>query len=475
MLTENKQEKINFYSNFYFSVCTMLTPNFELDQTDNYIIIKIKARFANVNETEIDVNGTQVTFYSSPYFLKLHLPSEVEETDSSSGSYDWDTYTFTFTLNKVNPGEVFPDLNLINKFLTPKKTTLTINPSIEVLNEDCSEENYDDDDEENIDCNFLQKPVAEEIVVSTKYGFANQVQQAFNNFNDEFFEVIEIKNPDDLNFDQRKSLQVAKEISDFCDDHYLADLMMEPDEFQSVLKLKPFWFDSQFSFNDSQISVLKSFGNKEYLLNKEDKKSALLSLIDIIYAYCYNIRANLGEENAESAWLINKLSSTLSWFRSFDTFDEVVLSCVRRSLCYPLYRRWDLSILLFSDVRKIFENGCVCLLTCLLDVYKIFNSSEPRYVLNQLYIKDYCIWIQQLKSTHFDTVIKLFDNIRIEKGFLQLDLEELEVAAMSVNEDIENLKQVMSTHSDSVESKLQQLQISSEDSSLDSDDDDEKD
>jgi len=450
----------------------MLTPNFELDQTDDYLIIKIKARFANVNETEIDVNGTQVTFYSSPYYLRLHLPNEVEETDSSSGSYDWDTYTFTFKLNKVNPGEIFPDLDLINKFLTPKKTTHTINPSIEVLNENCvDDDDDDDDDEESIDCNFLQKPISEENIICTKYGFANQVRNAFNNFNDEFFEVIEIKNPDDLNFDQRKSLQVTKELSDFCDDHYLADLMMEPDEFQSVLNFKPFWFSTQCSLNDSQISVLKSFGNKEYLLNKEDKKSALLSLVDIIYAYCYNIRVNLGEENAESAWIINKLSSTLSWFRIFDTFDEVVLSCVRRSLCYPLYRRWDLSILLLSDVRKIFENGCVCLLTSLLDIYKMFNSSEPRYVLNQLYIKDYCIWIQQLKSTHFETVIKLFDCSKIEKGLLQLDLDELEVAAMSVDEDLEILKQTLSTNSDNVESKLRQLQISSDDSSLDSDDD----
>lgn len=454
---------------FYFSVITMLTPNFELDQTDEYLIIKIKARFANVNETEIDVNGTQVTFYSSPYYLKLHLPGEVEETDSSSGSYDWDSYTFTFTLNKLNKGETFPDLDLINKFLTPKKTSHSINPSIEVLNEN---NDVTDSEDSDIDCEFLQKPIPEENLISTKYGFANQTQNSFNSYNEEFFEVIEIKNPDGLNFDQRKSLQINKELADFCDDHYLADLMTEPDEFQNVLNFKPFWFDTPCTLNDSQKNILKSFGNKEYLLSKEDKKSALLSLVDIIYAYCYSIRTNLGEENAESAWLINKLASTLSWFRNFDTFDEVVISCARRSLCYPLYRRWDLSILLLSDTRKIFENGCVCLLTCLLDIYNMFNSSEPRYVLNQLYIKNYCIWIQQLKSTHFDTVIKLFDDNKIEKGLLQLDLEELEVAAMSVDEDYAIVEQALYSSHNNIETQLQQLQIStSDDSSLDSDDD----
>lgn len=452
----------------YFSVYTMLTPNFELDQTDDYLILKIKARFANVNETEIDVNGSEITFYSSPYYLRLHLPGEVAETDSSSGSYDWDSYVFTFKLNKVNPGEHFPDLNLINKFLTPI-TTRAINPSIEVLNEN-PHSNNDDDDNDDIDCHFLQKPEPEENMISMKYGFANQIQNAFNSYNEEFFEIIEVKNPDDLNFDQRKSLQDAKELADFCDDHYLADLMIEPDELQSILNFKPFWFTSKCVLNDSHLSTLKSFGNKEYLLSKEDKKSALLSLVDIIYAYCFCIRTNLGEENAESAWVINKLSSTLSWFRNFDTFDETVLSCVRRSLCYPLYRRWELSILVLSDVRKIFENGCICLLTCLLDVYKIFNSSEPRYVLNQLYIKDYCIWIQQLKTTHFETILKLFGDNQIKKDHLKLDLEELEVAAMSVDEDMTILEQTQNINSDSVLSRLRRLHISSSESSLDSDD-----
>lgn len=451
----------------------MLTPNFELEQTDDYLIVKIKARFANVNETEIDVNGTQITFYSSPYYLRLHLPGEVEETDSSSGSYDWDSYVFTFKLNKVNPGEHFPDLNLINKFLTPKITNHTINPSIEVLNKSSS----DDENDSDIDCDFLQElPVLEENTISMKYGFGNQTQNAFNNFSDEFFEIIEIKNPDDLNFEARKSLQETKELADFCDDHYLADLMMIPDELPSILNFKPFWLDNTtFTLNDAHQNTLKSFGNKEYLLSKDDKKSALLSLVDVVYAYCYSVRTNLGEENTESPWLINKLSSTLSWFRSFDTFDEVVLSCIRRSLCYPLYRRWDLSMCVLSDVRKIFENGCVCLLTCLLDIHKMFNSSEPRYVLNQLYIKDYCIWIQQIKSTHFDTITKLFDDNKIEKGLLQLDLEELEIAASSVDEDIAFMERAEISTSHSIESKLQQLQISSSEteSSLDSDDEEE--
>lgn len=480
---------------FCFSVFiyTMLTPNFELDQTDEHLIIKIKARFANVNETEVDVNGNVVIFYSSPYYLRLHLPGEVAETDSSSGSYDWDSYVFTFKLNKVNPGEHFPDLELVNKFLAAKKPPARpINPSIEVLGE--SSQGDDGDSDSDIDCDFLQQPAPEQDVcaVGAGYGFANQTRNAFNCVSGEFFEVVDLKNPDGTGFEERRSLQAAKETADFCDDHYLADLMAPPSELRAVLDFEPFWSRgaAECALTDAHRDTLRTFGNREYLLSRDEKKSALLSLVDIIYAYCYAVRTNMGDENAESAWSVNKLSATLCWFRRFDSFDETVASCVRRSLCYPLYRRWDLSVAVLSDVRAVFANGCACLLACLLDVHGMFSASEPRYVFNQLYIRDYCIWVQQLHSSNFDTVVKLFDGDRVEKAHLQLDLEELEVAAMTIEEDIEIVQRQLNgddtdteetdTDGDSdIESGLQRLRLrtsssSSEGSSLDSDDDDDE-
>jgi len=450
----------------------MLTPNFELDQTDDYLILKIKARFANVKNTEIDVDGNQITFCSYPYYLRLHLPGELKETSASSGFYDWDLSIFTFNINKVNPGEKFPDLNLINKFLEQPKTYQSFKPkpSIEVLKKNNDDDNNDVDDEDNINCYFLQVPLSDQNNVRVKYGFGNQTQDGFNHFKGEFFGIIEISGIDDMDFNQRKTTQYATEYLEFSDDHYLADLMTEPDELQNILNFKPFWYNTTCTLNDSQKDILKSFGNKEYLLSKDDKKSALLSLVDIIYAYCYCIRTNLGEENCESAWVINKLSSTLSWFRIFETFDETIKACIRRSLCYPLYRRWELSILVLSDIRKVFDNGCVCLLTCLLDIHELFNKSDPRYVLNQLYIKDYCIWIQQLKSTQFDTIVKLLFKHLIVKKQVGFNLDTLEVAAKTVGEDLAILERAQ--NSNNIVSKLQNLQIS--DNSLDSDDDEEE-
>lgn len=41
--------------------------------------------------------------------------------------------------------------------------------------------------------------------------------------------------------------------------------------------------------------------------------------------------------------------------------------------------------------------GKTFVLKCLLAVHKIFRYNEPAYILNDLYITDYCIWIQRVK------------------------------------------------------------------------------
>lgn len=41
--------------------------------------------------------------------------------------------------------------------------------------------------------------------------------------------------------------------------------------------------------------------------------------------------------------------------------------------------------------------GKAAVLKCLLDIHKIFMESDPAYILNDLFITDYCIWIQKIK------------------------------------------------------------------------------
>ncbi len=44
-----------------------------------------------------------------------------------------------------------------------------------------------------------------------------------------------------------------------------------------------------------------------------DPKSVLLSLVDLVFAYCYDMRVNQGDTTVESAWTYSRLSATLAW------------------------------------------------------------------------------------------------------------------------------------------------------------------
>lgn len=89
------------------------------------------------------------------------------------------------------------------------------------------------------------------------------------------------------------------------------------------------------SFNETEVDLLKELPNKEYLLNNKETDKLLLSLVDILFASCYNHRTTLAESTVESSWTINKLSSTLCWFDVCKMFHEIFNNYfVRHCLTY---------------------------------------------------------------------------------------------------------------------------------------------
>ena len=63
----------------------MLTPRFELKQDDQFLYVTIYAPFTNLDNTEIFMDGEDFRFFSKPYYLRLHLPGQVEENDTAAG------------------------------------------------------------------------------------------------------------------------------------------------------------------------------------------------------------------------------------------------------------------------------------------------------------------------------------------------------------------------------------------------------
>jgi protein SHQ1 len=48
----------------------MITPQFQLDQNDEYIIVKIHCPLIKAQDVEFYVEGTEFKFYVRPYFLR---------------------------------------------------------------------------------------------------------------------------------------------------------------------------------------------------------------------------------------------------------------------------------------------------------------------------------------------------------------------------------------------------------------------
>ena len=60
----------------------------------------------------------------------------------------------------------------------------------------------------------------------------------------------------------------------------------------------------------------------------------------------------------------------------------------------PVYSLLGLCPLLLDDVERMLRLGQRCVLRALLATRKIFAKSESKYLLNRLWIDDYCVWLQ---------------------------------------------------------------------------------
>ncbi|MGH0176830.1 UNVERIFIED_CONTAM: hypothetical protein FKN15_073779 [Acipenser sinensis] len=79
--------------------------------------------------------------------------------------------------------------------------------------------------------------------------------------------------------------------------------------------------------------------------------------------------------------------------------------------------------------------GKACVLKCLLAIHRIFRENDPAYILNDLYISDYCVWIQKAKSKKVVALAEVLLKTKLRKADLGFELEELEAAALLVQEE----------------------------------------
>ncbi|XP_055484635.1 protein SHQ1 homolog isoform X2 [Psammomys obesus] len=345
---------------------------------------------------------------------------------------------------------------MLTALLAPRKSR-SAKPLVEEIGASGVSEEGAEDEDEDFDWEIEQTPY-EEVSESTlqsqcHYGFGNLRAGVVQRLQDELNEVIDIKDPDFTPATERRQKRLAAELAKFDPDHYLADFF-EDEAVEQILKYNPWWNDvhaemmaslgksqeqgadaALVSFSEEEKYQLRKFVNKSYLLDRTAHRQVYYSLVDILLAYCYEVRVTEGEYNVESAWTIRKLSPTLCWFETWTDVHEILVSFGRRVLCYPLYRHFKLVMKAYRDTIKILQLGKSAVLKCLLDVHKIFRENDPAYILNDLYISDYCVWIQKAKSKKLAALAEALKGVSLSKDQLGLELLELEAAALLVQEE----------------------------------------
>jgi len=265
----------------------------------------------------------------------------------------------------------------------------------------------------------------------------------FKDLQEELLELAEV-DPDKSTIEERWKIKTLIENQQFSEDRYLAD-KYECEEIDLLTELELSVYGEKKKINDlsevknkdmyseQEWNLLTKLGSKEFLIHNH--QILLLQIVDILYAFLYEYRVTEGEFTSESGWSINKLSATLSTFVEMADVKQTLISSIRRSLIFPLYRNYQLSIKIKEDLVKMLKEGKIPMLKSLLKIKHLFERYEPRYLLNTLYVDDFCLYLQSVKDAEVSKIAQEIEASSIIKQDLALNLEEIEkVAEEDLNE-----------------------------------------
>lgn len=351
----------------------MITPRFYLDQTDTTIKITILIKYAKIKSVELDIQDTLFLFYLRPYHLRLSFPCALKSDGTEKIEYDIQKSELHLTIPKQTPFEHFPDLSLISTLLDTKPAARRPPPQIIPLDE---------------------SEVTEDLVLSAGYGFNHKESNFFQNRAEEMFELFDL-DPDSTSMADRVLVSSQQEDSNWDLDRYFEDLDLDLSDNGDLLQD---YLPSLVQRMDSiSLDNLIKIGNKSLLLHKSLVKPSLILIAELVLCFCYEIRA-MGEISCESAANINKLSPGISCLIEFDCLDDMLRKVQRRVLVYAVYRNLAIVQNAWKDCLKVFDEGKEAVLRVLLKVKKVFESSEPRFLLNRIWLDDLVVWVQKTED-----------------------------------------------------------------------------
>lgn len=421
----------------------MITPLFECSQDTDTVTLTIRAPHSRPKDIDISVDGCDLHFHCAPYFLHLRFPHELSLSQRTSASYDMDTGLAKIPLDKKQPGLHFERLDMLSTLIVSRASArmqrnlvngqvIADSPSAEI---------------EVVDANPSASASGSAAAASSsssghttvlalsapRYGFGARYSGVFAARAEDISEILELPDPDTTPPHARHELREERERMKFSAEHYAADFMLRA-EFAHVLKYEANAQIESVSLSNEDKDVLLKLPGREYL--PEVHRIAAAELAGILYASCYDLRATMGERSVESAWTIARLAASFSFLEVFDTPRDSVFASFRRTLVYPLYRHFELASLVLTDLQALLTApDCDVLrarvLRALLAIRRIFENDRIIRVFVDIYLTDYCVWIQSVPDTVLTNLASEVAKLRFQKKNIDFPLAEIEREAMA--------------------------------------------
>lgn len=424
------------------------------------MIAVVRVPHIKVSEIDFYLDHCEFKLSAAPYFLRLTLPHPIVENGRERAQFDHESGSLTCFIPKLNHGQLFPDLDLLTTLLAPPRRDASAVPMVQVL----SSSDRPPASNTPLDFDWQQESAStvEEsadlpplVPQAVGYGFNRAYSRVFAPYADELSDILDSPLPESLALVDVRAARLLSEEERFDPDHYLADFVDEDGTIGELVRFKPQCvLDYELRkassdtadtaavlvFTEDEQRAMLELPNREHLLLAGHDKVLALGLVDLLFAYAYDVRTTMGDATVESAWTICKLSAQLSWLDELHSLDDVWRSSMRRSLTFPLHRSWTLSCKVWKDVKVMLKLGRRMMLRALLAVRHLLERAEQRRLLARIYLDDYCIWLQHVDEELLRALTREVLAVEPQRAalFECIDLDELEAYARQ-HEQLEGL------------------------------------
>lgn len=428
----------------------MITPHFTITQDDEFIhlVVKISSIRFSAAGMELVVQENLIVFYLSPYYLRLRFPHNLVDDERAKAEYKASDETINIQIPKENKYEFFENLDLPTTLLAREGDILgadnieksnaieqqkgpliqEVSSSSTVTNETSFEQHELKNAAEKFNWEIEQKVNSNDLL-RTKYGFNDVYDTIIGVSQQRGNDINELYDPEHTSSNDRVGERLTKENAKFDPDYYISEYMTNKHGNEEELELNGIrqllvytppiideylkWYntskgpdetsgDMPIEFNEKEQKQMQNdLPKKSYLV--ENVKQSYITIINLLASYLFEQVENECTHNTESPWTIGIMTPQISSLdqqlipddplnNEVNIIKVAIITFIRRSLCFPLHRNFDLSKRVLKLVYYILCGGKRLIIKCLLDIHEMFRMHDIYYVYNKVLIDDLCSW-----------------------------------------------------------------------------------